>query len=479
MPVYKQVRLLPKEGGSYNGTTNSVLNFEIPQNLDLIDIEKSYVEFQGVELSSTVKAVKNTANEADVTTFPVGYSLPYGPVGFVRNTKLDIGDQNVSEVQDVGVLHANLDPVSMDFEYMQQDYLNGYGAQNFIYNTGVRVSPFNQFTAVVDSAPSVANVAANIRCPLRKLIDIHDAYPAFLGRSNLRMELMDPSQRKMIDLDVGGEVSSPITVIQGDGANGSTTFTSTANINVGSTYLCPGMKVRFAAADGSGNVVKTITSVSTNAGGKLEIDVSVAFTADVQQLFPYTTDTVNYSIQSCRLVVTQIITDQQERTKLLENLQEIKYNTWKLERFDAQGQAFYNRQYAVEPRCKGVVLLMPENNVLNSSQSNITSYRFRYNGANLTNVPIELDSTLHLDRFMDAYKEMNMNVKNLQTNKYNIPGTPTTCKSQLATPLFGEPAPSTVNIDANCSAAMNPKTMFFYKCIEKAIVMKDGMFVIA
>jgi hypothetical protein len=100
-----------------------------------------------------------------------------------------------------------------------------------------------------------------------------------------------------------------------------------------------------------------------------------------------------------------------------QGLDQIFYHTFSTEETNGNSLTNFQRQYQVEPEADNVLILFPsEENRLNSTNTDIQSYRLRLNNENLTNEKVVVDSPLYYDRVAMTIDGMGHELRNLQQN---------------------------------------------------------------
>jgi hypothetical protein len=100
-----------------------------------------------------------------------------------------------------------------------------------------------------------------------------------------------------------------------------------------------------------------------------------------------------------------------------QGIDKIAFHTFSTQEDNANGLTNFQRQYQVEPESDNVMILfISADNRLNSTNTDIQSYRLRLNNENLTNEKVVIDSPLYYDRVHMLIDGMGHELRNLQQN---------------------------------------------------------------
>jgi len=185
------------------------------------------------------------------------------------------------------------------------------------------------------------------------------------------------------------------------------------------------------------NEVKTVNNIAFNAANKkisLTLD-SALNTGRVTQLDNVSMRGVDSPANT--LVVNNVTLVVYEDTSG-SPVDKIEYKTYTVEKDTENGLTSYSKNFYIEPECANLFICCPDSDITGGvtagayiSDLNISTYRLRVNGEDLTNRPIKMNTPEHYDRLGRTFLNMDVPLKSIreklikvQNQRLNEGGTP-------------------------------------------------------
>lgn len=387
------LKLNSKEDYSYNNN-NNICHLVIPPSADIVDMAKSYIQFE-------INRVYLTNNGYNFRELICDH-----PVALVRNCRLESDKRGViEEVQNINILAYNLYHYNTDAEQRESDKsiykLNGIGNNDWWHkstNPSRYVSVRLPFSALFrDNGLKNLNTAnlGNLMITL-EFENRHNVFKEENSKWTAGTELACDN--------IGAAAQAYID----------TTATDFSGVN---PQVWTGMPVKITH-NGGGNIDTLVTNVQLNAGGSLRISLVTNIPAGattVRLIRRVGAFSPSLEIHRVNMVLTTFSKSEVEIDSPK------TYLTWELEQFSEGATAQFNRQFNVPENCLNVVLLPVNNaNQLVCGVNNINQYRWRIGEEDTTNRDVEVpfeQRHLYHDKLISTFAQMGEPLNDLQDSE--------------------------------------------------------------
>ncbi|MAN61067.1 MAG: hypothetical protein CMI60_03875 [Parvibaculum sp.] len=169
---------------------------------------------------------------------------------------------------------------------------------------------------------------------------------------------------------------------------------------------------------------KTINSISYNAGNKkISLTVDSALTPGgagdltLVSLTGIDSPANTFVVNNVTFVMYEDVSGQKPPSS-------IQYKTYTVERDTENAITAYSKMFYVEPECANMFVLCPDGDTSGTpaatpskyiSDLDISDYRLRVNGADLTNRPIKMNTPEHWDRLGRTFLNMDMQLNSIRS----------------------------------------------------------------
>jgi hypothetical protein len=233
----------------------------------------------------------------------------------------------------------------------------------------------------------------------------------------LRLDKFEAVSRSLGTETVGADIPAPV---------GATTYTTIKNkyglndLKWSARYVGEPVIINATGAGGAGNVVdveRRITQIQQSADGVLTYTFDSVW-GTLQAGESYTGITVAHKDPTSVAVTYDSAEVVLKTVGRPQGLDAVSFHTFSTEETNGNGiTGSFQNQYQIEGEADSVLIVFPdEANDLNSTNTDITSYRLRLNNENLTNEAIKIDSPLYYDSVEQLISGMGHPLRNLQQN---------------------------------------------------------------
>jgi hypothetical protein len=385
--------LLPSvQGGPFDGSSNKMLDFDIPEN-HMCDLSQSFVQLECM-------------------VQPTGDLAAYVANLCVRNAEAhDITPMNIDLVKNCNLVSAmkgkledirRCDILGHNLAEMSQSSVKKLSTVDSLYqihanDTDILLSNFVEFHKI-GSVPS-AYINAHLRIPLSQLVQL-GSMTAFdtskFGRCRLHLELNDLKK-----LEVYQQL-----VLDSVGDNSTITAVPANNITSGNTIVITGAYDSLEISPwyvGQRININGITQPATTSALITAATITAIAYAEDTGIITLTTDTPLAALTSPNVYASITVSEFKSANaapngtliilgaKLglctvdgakVETPNELQYLTFTSEEYSVGEQAFMNKVFEIEPECVNTFLLWNNGSVL-STNTDITSYRLRCDNVDL------------------------------------------------------------------------------------------------
>lgn len=455
-------------GGNFTAQLN-LCDFIIPPGM-IINMKKSHLMINCDIQNDGTAGINNTTITKNSLARGELYGLAPAPI-MIKHCSLEFENAGkVEDIRDVNVLRCNLDQYEKDpIEKVCQSYrgFNGINDGNILSG-----SPFRDL--VKEGTVVSVNKSHDIRVDMKDLFGLGQVEQLDTGRYgqgmlHLTLDLDDIGFQtyagKTADDALGGAYWAQIE--RRSNAAGATTELST-NGSVGARTAGAGNEATgtIAAADVAGAIytmtreydsledspfyvgqqveygftnsaappavvaeTKTITAISYNsATKKIALTVDTALTAGgagdltLVSLTGVDSPANTLKVNNVTLVLYEDTSGQTPPT-------EIQYNTYTVEKDTENAITAYSKMFYVEPECANMIVCVPDGDTTTGgattaskyiSDLDISDYRLRVNGVDLTNRAIKMNTPEHWDRLGRTFLNREVELKSLRSKIVKI-----------------------------------------------------------
>lgn len=479
----KITKLNSRQGGAFTASQNLV-DFDIPSGMN-IDMTKSHLLLNCDLTNSGASGITcDILNKTDFARSETKALVP--PVIMVKNCSL-YGDRSgmLEDIRDVNVLKSNLQEYSQDnIEKVCQSY---YGFNSTNDGNNLAGTPFRDL--VKDGSTASTNKSHDMKIKMSDLFGLgeHTVSTDKTGQMTMHLELdfANIATQQFFgetnDDDNGGgywgQVESRSSTTGNKSSNGSLGATrksetkgtiAAATVVAGATYQMTRdydsleqspfwveqqIKVtRTPDAGVEGVETRTIKGISYNpADKKISLTFDTALNgganAELDDVSITGVDSVaqTFVVNNMTLVVYEDMSGKAP--------DKIEYKTYTVEKDTENALTSYSKNFYIEPECANLIICCPDGDTSGTpaatpsayiSDLNISDYRLRVNGEDLTNRAIKMNTSEHYDRLGRTFLNMDMPLKSVREKLIKV-------NNQRAT----EAGTPSVKMIAECFAITN------------------------
>ncbi len=451
------------QGGDFSANQN-LCDFIIPSGM-VINMKKSHLMINCDIQNAGTAGINNTV--LTKTSFARNESLGLAPAPImVKHASLEFENVGkVEDIRDVNVLRSNLSEYEKDpIEKVCQSYrgFNGINDGNILSG-----SPFRDLVKEGDVVST--NKSHDIRVDMKDLFGLGQVEQLDTGRYgqgmvHLTLDLDDIGFQtyagKTADDDQGGGYWAQIE--RRSNAAGATTELST-NGSVGTRTAGAGNEATgtIAAADVAGAVYTMTREYDSledspfHVGQKVEYSFTNSATPPAPDTETKTINAISYNsaTKKISLTVDTVLTaggagdltlvkltgvDSPANSLKVNNVtlvlyedttgsappSSIQYKTYTVEKDTENAITAYSKMFYVEPECANMIVCVPDGEGANPSKYvsdlDISDYRLRVNGVDLTNRAIKMNSPEHWDRLGRTFLNMDNELKSIRSRLTKI-----------------------------------------------------------
>lgn len=500
------------QGGNFTPDQN-LCDFVIPSGV-IIDMKKSYLMINCDIQNDGSKGINNTVLVKSSFARGENYTLTPSDI-MIKHAHLEFENTGmVEDIRDVNVLKCNMKQYSEDPIKKVSDSYRSFNGIND--GNSISGSPFRDL--VKSGAVVSTNKSHDIRVDMSSLfglgqveqldtgrlgqgmmhltLDFDDiAFQTFGGKtanalqgggywalieSRSNAAAADVSNNGSVGTRAGSETAG--TIIAGDVAGAIYQMTRDYDSLEDSPFYV-GQQVEYTySIDGAGagganqTETKTITNISYDTSTKkisLTVD-SALNTATATQL-----NNVRLTGEDCpanSFVVNNVTFVMYENVSGQKPPSSIEYKTYTVERDTENAITAYSKMIYVEPECANMFVLCPDGDGASPSKYisdlDISDYRLRVNGADLTNRPIKINTPEHLDRLGRTFLNMDMQLNSIRSKVPKISNQRAQEEGCPEVKLIAEcfpitASPKQVQVDINSGNGV--RTIYFFKEVIRQI----------
>ena len=440
----KITKLNSRQGGAFSASA-PLVDFDIPEGMN-IDMTKSHLLLNcSVNNAGTSGITCDTLTKTNFAAGEVNLLVP--PVIMVQNCNLSGSRSGMLEdIRDVNVLKSNLQEYSQDnIEKVCQSY---YGFNGINDGNNMMGSPFRDL--VKEGTTASTNKSHDMKIKMSDLFGLgeHTVSTDKTGALTMHLELdfsnigfRQAFGNTVDDVNDGGywtaveQRSSDIADKSANGSLGATRQTEdqgqiAAGTVPGAVYqmtrnydsiedspfwVSQQLRIGFDINAGAAGQfeVKTVSGISYNPANK-----KISLTLDSALNGAAATQLDNVSLRGVDSPANTLVCNNATLV-VYEDLSgkpadKIQYKTYTVEKDTENGLTSYSKNYYIEPECANLVIIAPANGSGYIGDLDITTYRLRVNGEDLTNRSITMNSPEHYDRLGRTFLNMDMPLKSLR-----------------------------------------------------------------
>lgn len=440
------------QGGAFSATQNLV-DFIIPKGM-VINMKKSHLMVNCDIQNDGSEGINNTV--LTKTSFARGQAncLVSAPI-MIKHCSMEFENVGkVEDIRDVNVLRCNMDQYDKDpIEDVCQSY-NGFNGIND--GNSLSGSPFRDL--VKEGNVASTNKSHDIRVDLKDLFGLGEVQQLDTGKygqgmMHLTLDLDDIGfqtlEGKTAGANGGGywalverrsNVSAAALSTNGSiGTRGALESGTIAAADVaGAVYQVTrdydsledspfyvSQKLEFTRTAGATTATeqKTITNISYDSSTKkisLTVDSALngGATADLTAVKVTGIDSPanSFVVNNCTLVLYEDTSGESPPAS-------IQYKTYTVEKDTENAITAYSKMFYVEPECANMIICAPDSDTSGTpaatpskylSDLDISDYRLRVNGVDLTNRAIKMNTPEHWDRLGRTFLNMEHPLKSLR-----------------------------------------------------------------
>jgi hypothetical protein len=444
------IKLNSRQGGDFSASQN-LCDFDIPAGIN-IDMTKSYLSLNcDINDDNSSGVCVLNLNKADFAR-DQSHELVPAPI-MVKHAHLSFENVGmVEDIRDLNVLKCNMKQYTEDeIERVCQSYkgFNGMNSGNQLNGT-----PFRDL--VKEGTVNSTKKQHEILIDMKDIfglgeVDMLDTGRYGQGELHITIDLDNIAIHQLFgktddDNNGGGYwaiIDERSAVAQADrvanGALGETRATlSTGQIAAGNVAggvyqvtrqydsleespFHNGQQLeitRTPQGGAQGTEVRTITGIAYDSATKfisLTFDAALNGGAATQlnnvSMTGVDAPAATFKVNNATLVIY-------ENTSGMKPPDKIQYKTFTTERDTESGITSYSRNYYVEPECANLIICCPDGLGGNPSRYlsdlDISDYRLRVNGVDLTNRPIKMNTPEHYDRLGRTFLNMDIPLKSIR-----------------------------------------------------------------
>ena len=443
------------QGGDFSPTQN-LCDFIIPSGM-VINMKKSHLLINCDVQNDGSAGINNTGLIKTSLARGEQYGLAAAAI-MIKHCSMEFENVGkVEDVRDINVLKSNMDQYESDpIEKVCQSY-NGFNGIND--GSTLAGSPFRDL--VKEGTVQSTNKSHDIRVDMSDLFGLGqveqlDTSKYGQGMIHLTLDLDDigfqTNAGKTADDAQGGGYWSEVvrrsnpngTLLSENGSVGTRSAedkgTIAAGVVAGAVYTMTrdydsiedspfyvGQQVeydRFPNGGAQGFETKTITGISYSSATKkisLTVDSALNGGAAIElndvKLTGVDSPANTLKVNNATLVLYEDTSGQSPPDK-------IQYKTYTVEKDTENAITAYSKMFYVEPECANMVICCPDGEGANPSKYisdlDISDYRLRVNGVDLTNRAIKMNTPEHWDRLGRTFLNMDDELKSIRSKIVKI-----------------------------------------------------------
>lgn len=446
------------ESGNFNGTTKKLCSITIDGD-GVYNLRHSYLAFK----------TEIVATDPSGGIHNVG--LKNSAQSLIRNavfTSDRVGD--LENIPRQNVLHSNIEKFSKSHE--QRDCES-------IWSGAFRKDEFDNYRSCFRELNTTAdseNRSPELQVPLRDVFGIASTpqYPAMMMNSSTvelefdaPAELLEEKHRytassKLVLKDAAAGVVTTL-----DASGGALGYSTKSRLGLWRNQY---VQISYDAS-GSFTHNTLISAISAPASNVITITLAAglpdsgAHAKTNVRLVELTASSSAYSITDVKLVLMKEHPNNGTSDKIKRAFRggvSIPYMTYTLEQIDMPAGNEFNKQFYLDPNCRGTLLMAVDNDKLESEITNVASYRTRTNGEDNTSVDVLVGDPLYKDRILYTFNSLDERVRNLR----DIP-----FLAANPNPMNNEQTQYAITIKG---AAMTARTLHLYKAVQRVLDIKGN-----
>tara|TARA_R100001086_G_scaffold247308_1_gene181204 strand:- start:407 stop:1909 length:1503 start_codon:yes stop_codon:yes gene_type:complete len=446
----KITKLNSRQGGAFSAST-PLVDFDIPEGMN-IDMTKSHLVLNcSLNNDGTSGITCDTLRKTNFAAGEVNLLVP--PVIMVQNCHLSGSRSGMLEdIRDINVLKSNLMEYSQDnIEKVCQSY---YGFNGINDGVNMMGSPFRDL--VKEGTTASTNKSHDMKIKMSDLFGLgeHTVSTDKTGQLTMHLELdfSNINTRQAFgntvdDNNDGGywtAVESRSSTTADKSSNGALGATRQAedkgqiaaatvpgavyqmtrdydSIEDSPFWVSQQLRIGYDINGGDANQfeTKTVSGISYNpANKKISLTLDTALNGGaVTQLDNVSLRGVDspantFVVNNATLVVYEDM--------MSKPADKIQYKTFTVEKDTENALTTYSKNYYIEPECANLIIIAPENGSGYIGDLDISTYRLRVNGEDLTNRAITMNSPEHYDRLGRTFLNMDMPLKSIREKTIKV-----------------------------------------------------------
>lgn len=418
-----------REANDFDGTIlRSIAHFDIPAD-GIYDLSQSCVV-----LPVTITSVETAGDEGIHNV-----SLKFRPVCLVKNCQLSSENAGIMEdITHCNFLNRNLNRLRYNTQDNEDNTL--FNGVNFVDEFSNNYSAFRDL--VRKGTASNADRRPELRVPLSALfpgVGEFTQYPAMMmGRTTVKLEFQSGTNMLQEKRRYDDHTANNIDIDDIAGGTAKTTIVSTRTYEDAKEIpFWVGQKINVSrSVDGGGAAVidTYVTAVAWDPAAtathtkKAVLTVAPEVATTAQAITDVTAIQVeaaslSYKIEQPKLLLYQVSPSPSQMSSAVSKLKsgtEMPFRTYTLEQDSVvNATAEYNRNFYLEPNCANAFLFgqLPAGAAgdnMNSTITNLGSFRTSLNQVDLTSQDVTVDSPLYKDRILWTVSNAGLPLRNLR-----------------------------------------------------------------
>jgi len=418
-----------REANDFDGSAlRSIVHFDIPGD-GIYDLSQSCVV-----LPVTITSVETAGAEAIHNV-----SLKFRPVCLVKNCQLSSENAGIMEdLTHVNFLNRNLNRLRYNTQDNEDNALfNGVNYEDEFSNN------YSAFRDLVrKGTASNADRRPELRVKLSALfpgVAEFTQYPAMMmGKTTVRLEFQSGTNMLQEKIRYDDHAGNSVGFANIAGGVGKTTLISTNDYQAAKEIpFWVGQKINVSRSIGGAGATAIDTYITAVAWdpaaaathtNKIVLTVAPEIAADGDAITAVTAIQVaaaslSYKIEQPKLLLYQVSPSPSQMSSAVSKLKsgtEMPFRTYTLEQDSVvNATAEYNRNFYLEPNCANAFLFgqLPAGAAgdnMNSTITNLGSFRTSLNQVDLTSQDVTVDSPLYKDRILWTVSNAGLPLRNLR-----------------------------------------------------------------
>lgn len=495
------------QGGDFSATQN-LCDFIIPSGM-VINMKKSHIMVNCDIQNDGSTGINNTVLTKSSLARGEAYGLAPAPI-IVKHASLEFENAGkVEDIRDINVLRCNLDQYEKDpIEKVCQSYrgFNGINDGNILSG-----SPFRDL--VKEGTTVSINKSHDIRVDMKDLfglghveqldtgkygqgmvhltLDLDDiAFQTYAGQTaddeqggSYWAQVERRSNADAAQLSQNGSVGTRQDIDKGtiagaDVAGAVYPMTRDYDSLEDSPFYV-GQQVRydrFVAGGAQGFETKTITAIAYNsATKKISLTVDSALNGGAAtnltdvKLTGLDSPANSFKVNNVTLVLYEDTSGQSPPPQ-------IQYNTFTVEKDTENAITAYSKMFYVEPECANMIICVPDGEGANPSKYisdlDVSDYRLRINGVDLTNRAIKMNSPEHWDRLGRTFLNREVELKSIRSKVVKISNHRDAEEGVPEVKLIAECCPVTASakqVQVDINSGRGVRSIYLFKQVSREI----------